>query len=102
MVKVIAAGPGPTRFASGGAASASLTNKPVPNAPPPMPTPLKKPRREKPLGLAGSLGSFLELTRNLPLVRRGNSANTFQQSNRVNYRSEEHTSELSHRGISSA
>src|ERR1035438_2946037 len=75
MVNVMAAGPGPTTLAAGGAAlAASFASKPVPNAPPPILTPLKKPRRETPLGLAGNLGSFLEITRYLPLFRRRNSA----------------------------
>src|SRR5439155_16586926 len=58
---VIGTGPGPTTPA--GAAWASRSSSPVPSTPLEIPTPCMKPRREKPdLGLAGSSGSFLELT----------------------------------------
>src|ERR1035438_6063885 len=76
ILRVMGTGPGPTTLVAAGAAWASLSRRPDPRAPVPMPMPPRNPRRETAfLGL----GSFVELTRHLPLVRA---------------RSEEHTSEL--------
>src|ERR1035441_8395311 len=66
ILRVMGTGPGPTTLVAAGGAWASLSRGARPKAPVPMPIPPRNPRRETAfLGL----GSFVELTRHLPLVR---------------------------------
>src|SRR5579872_3549968 len=63
---------------------------PEPSAPPPMPRPLIKPRREKGVltrepGFFGTSGSFLEFTRHLPFVPYGSEPARGLGLNRDNY-----------------
>src|SRR5688572_13390189 len=68
MVNVIGTSPGPT--GTGGAATASCSRTPLPSTPEVIPTPWKKPRREKPfLGAGFGSRSFLELTPHRPFRR---------------------------------